>query len=417
MKNEILNIQEIVAGGLCIGCGLCVSMVKPNQLKLVLTPEGRERPVASGALDSVDLGKINAICPGRRVPGAQLQTLDDAGTVDTLWGAVAHVAVSYATDAEVRFRASTGGVLTALGQYLIASGRVEYVLHVSASHEHPMRTTRQLSFDAVSVLEGSGSRYGPAAPLVDFNSLLDRGERFALIAKPCDVAAVRNLAKIDSRVDKLLRYALSISCGGTSDLGKSEEILAKLGIAEHEVSFFKYRGNGNPGPTQIKTHDGRSHELSYNAVWEDEAKWMIQPRCKICPDAIGESADLVATDIWPGGGPSGEDEGFNGIIVRTRRGLELYQAAVAAGAITVDSREVTIRDFDRWQPHQVRKKIAIGARFAAMQSVGLDVPEAIDLRLEECSSQYSAAEYSAERENTLRRVREGRLGEPPASER
>ena len=50
-----------------------------------------------------------------------------------------------------------------------------------------MRTDRRLSFDAASVLEGAGSRYGPVAPLADFRELLDRGEPFALIAKPCDI--------------------------------------------------------------------------------------------------------------------------------------------------------------------------------------------------------------------------------------
>ena len=41
-------------------------------------------------------------------------------------------------------------------------------------------------------------------------------------------------------------------------------------------------------------------------------------RCKICPDAIGESADVAALDTWPGGSPKGEDEGFNAVIARKK---------------------------------------------------------------------------------------------------
>ena len=52
------------------------------------------------------------------------------------------------------------------------------------------------------MLEGAGSRYGPAATLVDFGDILDRGEPFALNAKPCDITAVRNLARLDPRVDE-----------------------------------------------------------------------------------------------------------------------------------------------------------------------------------------------------------------------
>ena len=114
-----------------------------------------------------------------------------------------------------------------------------------------------------------------------------------------------------------------------------------MGLRPEELALFRYRGNGSPGPTRLETKDGRSFELTYQQMWEDEATWRIQPRCKICPDAIGESADLAASDVWPGGGPTGEDAGFNGIIVRTERGLELYRAALAAGAIVVEPRSVT----------------------------------------------------------------------------
>ena len=225
----------------------------------------------------------------------------------------------------MRFRGSTGGVLTALGQFLLTSGRVRFILHVSASKSAPMRSERRLSFNSASVLEGAGSRYGPAAPLVDFCEVLDRAEPFALIAKLCDITAVRNLALRDPRVDEQMLYALTLVCGGASDLSKSQELLQRFGVDENELTLFRYRGYGNPGRTRLETKDGRAFELSYQELWEDEAKWMIQPRCKICPDAIGLGADIAASDIWPGGSPEGEDDGFNGIIVRTKRGLELYE--------------------------------------------------------------------------------------------
>jgi len=327
------------------------------------------------------------------------------------------LSIGYAGDPEVRYRGATGGVLTALGQFLLASGRAKFILHVAASRKEPMRSERALSFDAASILEGAGSRYGPAAPLIDFTALLDRAEPFALIAKPCDIAAVRNLARIDPRVDRYLRYALTFVCGGASDLTKSEEVVSGLGIRPDELSLFRYRGNGCPGPTRLETKDGRSFELTYQEMWEDEATWRIQPRCKICADAIGESADLAASDVWPGGGPTGEDAGFNGIIVRTQRGLELYRAAVAAGAIVIEPREVSFRDFDEFQPHQVRKKRAVWARLAGMRAAGQPVPETQGLRLAECARMNTLAENLDEARGARRRARQGRLGEPPAVQR
>jgi coenzyme F420 hydrogenase subunit beta len=412
-----LSLEEIVAGGLCIGCGLCQAVAGADRVGFVLTPEGRERPVARTVLGEGTLEHINAICPGTRVEGARPGTQSDRASHDVVWGPAEQLAIGYAGDPAVRYRGATGGVLTALGQFLLASGRVKFILHVAASSREPMRTERHLSFDAASVFEAAGSRYGPGAPLVDFTALLERGLPFALIAKPCDIAAVRNLARVDSRVDRYMRYALTFVCGGASDLTKSEEVASELGIRPDELSVFRYRGNGNPGPTRLETKDGRSFELTYQQMWADEATWRIQPRCKICPDAIGESADLAASDVWPGGGPSGEDEGFNGIIVRTRRGLELYREALAAGAIIVEAREIGFRDFDEFQPHQVRKKRAVWARLAGMKAAGQPVPETHNLRLAECARMNTLKENLAEARGAHRRAKQGTLGEPPAIER
>jgi coenzyme F420 hydrogenase subunit beta len=160
-------------------------MAGAGAIKMVLTAEGRERPVARDGVDAATLERINAICPGTRVEGGRPETRSAQATYDVVWGYAEKLAIGYAGDPEVRYRASTGGVLTALGQFLLTSGRVKFVLHVAASATEPLLTERRLSFDAASVLEGAGSRYGPAAALVDFNALLDRGEPFALIAKPC----------------------------------------------------------------------------------------------------------------------------------------------------------------------------------------------------------------------------------------
>jgi coenzyme F420 hydrogenase subunit beta len=412
-----LSLSQIVEAGLCIGCGLCRSIVGAEKIGMVLTPEGRDRPIARVPLDQDELTAVNAVCPGTQVPCASAADQSAEAERDVVWGSAEHLAIGYASDPNVRHRASTAGILTALGQFLLSSGQVKFIVHVAASRERPMRTDPRLSFDAVSVLEGAGSRYGPAMPLVDFNSVLDRAEPFALVAKPCDISAVRNLAHCDPRVNDFMRFALTFVCGGASDLSKSEEVAARLGIAGEELSLFRYRGHGNPGATRLETRGGASHELSYRQMWEDEATWRIQPRCKICPDAIGESADLVASDVWPGGGPNGDDAGFNGIIVRTVRGLALYRAALEAGVITVEPRQVSFRDFDHFQPHQVQKKRAVWARLVGMKAAGLPVPKTQGLRLRECAQLNTLQENLTEARGARRRAAQGRLGEPPAMSR
>lgn len=406
-----LSLETIVRNGLCIGCGLCQSIAGPDAVAFGMTPEGRERPLARQPLDDEILTRINATCPGVQILGPETETLPAGFEMDPVWGPAGRLAIGYAGDPEIRFKGATGGVLTALGLYLIESGKVDFVLHVAASAEKPMRSKNHVSFDRAQVLQGAGSRYGPAAPLTDVCRLLDEGRRFAFIGKPCDVGAMRNLARVDPRVDTLVPYMLTLVCGGASEFTKTTDLIEQNGIVEDDVTLLRYRGHGNPGLTRIETSDGQALEVTYNELWEDEGTWRLQFRCKICPDAIGELSDIAASDVWPGGGPTGEDDGFNGILARTAKGLELLNEAVEAGAIVL-SEEIGFRDMDNFQPHQVRKKLAVHDRLAGMRDAEVPVPRFDGLRLEALAETADPESRRRNRAGTRERIAKGLAAEP-----
>jgi coenzyme F420 hydrogenase subunit beta len=405
-----LAVEEIVEAGLCIGCGLCQSLAGADRVALIETTEGRERPVVRRELDRATLELINDVCPGVRVDAADRARVPAGTPVDRIWGPAARLVIGYAADPELRHVAASGGVLSALADHLLNSGAVEFVVHVAPRQRQPMRSGRHVSVDRAQLLRGAASRYGPAAPLIDFSELLDRGRPFAFIGKPCDVTAIRALARRDPRVDAHLRYVLAMVCGGASELIKSRAVLTRFGVDEEQLRVFRYRGHGNPGATHFETADGDVHELTYDEMWEDEGTWRLQSRCKICPDALGEGADLVAADCWDGGGPTGEDAGFNAILVRTTAGLELFDAGVRAGVLTVTD-EIGFRDMDRFQPHQVRKKQAVWARLIGMRAAGSPILHAPGLRLRALALTRSPLAFVREAYAAYRRVRSGRLGE------
>lgn len=115
--------------------------------------------------------------------------------------------------------------------------------------------------------------------------------------------------------------------------------------------------------------------------------------------------------MWPGGGPTGEDAGFNGVLARTQRGAELVQAAVQDGYLVLDQ-ALTPRDMDAFQPHQVRKKQAVWARLQALNQAGKPIPNVVGLRIEELYEQNTAEENQKEIEGTLRRINQGQFDEP-----
>jgi coenzyme F420 hydrogenase subunit beta len=132
----------------------------------------------------------------------------------------------------------------------------------------------------------------------------------------------------------------------------------------------------------IKTKDGREHDREYNSFWGEESTWRVNFRCKICPDAIGESSDIAALDTWRGGSPKGEDEGFNAAIVRTKKGLNLLNDAIESGYIK-KGEELKIEDINDFQPHQVNKKKAVYARHKGMRQKNIPTVNTHGLRIKE----------------------------------
>ena len=275
-----------------------------------------------------------------------------------------------------------------------------------------MRSRWVLSESPQQVIANSGSRYGPTAPLAGLLEALNRGEPFAIIAKPCDLNAVHRFSSLDSRLDELCVARLAMVCGGQSRLLKSQALLDEFEIEEDELTLFRYRGYGNPGLTRIETCDGRAFEKTYLEQWEDEAGWQLETRCKLCPDALGEAADVTATDVWPGGSPSGEDAGFNGIIVRSTQGEKLVAAATEAGDL-VQGEAITPQQLNDFQPHQVRKKEALQARFEGLSRAGLPAMNTPGLRLEELNQRLDPKTRQSQIDGTFRRVQEGRVTEQP----
>ena len=267
-----------------------------------------------------------------------------------------------------------------------------------------MRSIPKFSYNKEDLLNcESRSRYGPASPLSKFNEALDKNQNFAFVGKPCDISAIRLLSKTDERVNKYCKFLLTLVCGGSTEFTKSQDFINSFNVKEEELDIFRYRGYGNPGRMYIKTKDGREHEREYNSFWGEESTWRVHFRCKICPDAIGESADIAALDTWRGGSPKGEDEGFNAAIARTQKGIDLLKDAIKAGYLEKGD-DLNIDDINDFQPHQVNKKKAVYARHLGMKKGGLPTLQTDGLRIKELYDKNDKEYNTKEEEGTSSRI-------------
>ena len=397
------SLEGVLNAQLCSGCGLCASLASGAVSMQTVAP-GFARPRLDGPIAAEAAAKIAAACPGMVV-----QAWSKEPATHPYWGPCRSVWVGHATDPTLRFRASSGGAVSALLAHALKSGMVDRVVQIAADPERPTNNRLTISTTEDQVLAAAGSRYAPSSPLVEIDRLLEQGGRFAFVGKPCDVSALRRLASVDPRVGQHAVLMLSFFCAGVPSLSATERLLAALGVEESNLAAFRYRGYGWPGKATATLRDGTERRMSYAESWGAILSREVQFRCKICPDAVGGVADVACADAWYGedGYPSFEEaEGRSVIIARTDSGCDLVRAAVTAGDLVAETLDVA--EIDLMQPSQARRKRLVRSRTAALAATLQAVPNMDGTLVAEAAARARKAEQVQSFLGALRRILTGR---------
>jgi coenzyme F420 hydrogenase subunit beta len=302
---------------------------------MVLKNDGFYHPAfRTGKTNASIERKTLACCPGINLIDPRIVSCRQPW-----YGLVKELYCGWAIDEEVRFKGSSGGVVSALAIHLLEDAQIDAVLHVGASLRNPLRNELQISRTASEVLKNSGSRYAPAALFKGLRHILDASkDRFLFIGKPCDTTALRLWLNQNPGYSTRFLYTIAIFCAGIPSYNGTNEVLKSLGI-ESKVESLRYRGEGWPGYFKVVGKQGRQYQMGYNDAWGRILNKHLHFRCKICPDGIGLSADIVAGDAWKikDGHPDFEErDGRSLLLVRTDIGLKLINRAVRKCAIHVD---------------------------------------------------------------------------------
>lgn len=401
----VRRLAQVVTHGMCTGCGACASLGEDSGIRMQMTTEGFLRPRIPEILASDREQALLAICPGSVVRRHPEQ--DPNAPQHKSFGRYHRVVRGHATDAQLRYVAATGGVLSGLALYLLERGLVDGVLQVAVDEKQPLHNIVRMSRDKQDVLSAAGSRYGPAAPLVNIAQHLETGERFAFIGKPCDVAALRNLAKYDTRVNQQIPYMLAMFCGAVPSWRSTRNIVRRFGVGEAEVAAFRYRGHGWPGPTHVRSHLGRVYEQSYDETWFSEMTYDLMFRCAVCADGIGESADIAAGDYWhmTDGKPTHAEaiDGWNFCLARSRTGAALLDEAAEAGFLHLET--IAVESLNAMHDDHAFRKRSVLWRLLGLWLTGQPTTRFAGLRVWWCGlSEASLSEASSGLFGMLARV-------------
>jgi coenzyme F420 hydrogenase subunit beta len=195
------SLEKIVDRHLCMGCGACAA-ARPDLISMVDTETHGRRPKIS---------KRTSAATSRFAPA---QDYDEAA-----WGPVLEVWEGHATDPELRFRGSSGGVVSALALHGVESGSAAGAVQVAARRDQPLLNETVISRSRADVLAASASRYSPASPCEKLAEVRSNGNPHIFVGKPCDVDRQEFAREywLDD-LDLLRRYAVESRDPGTDSV-------------------------------------------------------------------------------------------------------------------------------------------------------------------------------------------------------
>lgn len=362
---RIKTIEDVVQYQLCSGCGVCAA-AEPERYEMEDVGEVGMRPrIKSDAIETT--GTAFELCPGHSLERQSLSK--GPGYIQSLaadWGPVKSVYEGYAVDEVVRLKGSSGGAVTALGLYGLTLDATTEVVHVGARLNCPYRNETKISTTADELLMNAGSRYAPASPCDQLHNVKSP-ENTIFVGKPCDVAAA---SRWEASNGVKFKLKIAFFCAGVPSTQGNINLLYKAGLDPDEVMSLRYRGNGWPGDWTAEAKGGVKHQLSYQKSW-GYLQQFRQWRCYICPDHIGEFADIAVGDPWyrsilP------REFGSSLIVVRTEIGARFLESAIGGGFMAIEREGADLLPAS--QPNLLKARGSLWGRLVALRLSGAAAP-------------------------------------------
>ena len=329
-----MDIRRVVTAGLCTQCGTCAALCPRGAIAM-------DWSVRDGYVPRVDDDRCNDcgicvdVCPGEGLDFTEHAwwRADNEGvpTQDFL-GPWRSLSVGWAADERTRFLGASGGIATAILQGALERDLIDAALVCRTDPEQPLRAEPVVARTPDEVAACRGSKYNVVDTNVLLRRVIDEPGRYALVGLPCHIQGFRLARERSRTLRERVVFTMGIFCGWTAKPRATEVEALRSGLDPRRLRAVSYRGPGWPGPLRLETQAGEVRELAFPDYFYRCVRSSTLLRCRLCPDALAELADLSVGDTWLDrydGTP-----GVSDLVVRTTRGERVVEA-VAGDRLTL----------------------------------------------------------------------------------
>jgi len=406
---QAMDVGRVRDDGLCMQCGTCAAVCPSAAVSLDWEVDSGYRVVVDQTL-CTDCGICVEVCPGTGFdfrPGAWWRGRNAGAPTRDFLGPCRGLWFGWATDPEIRHAGASGGVATAILSGLLETDLADAVLAVGMCEDRPLRAVGVVARSPEEVAACRGSKYDVVAVNTLLRTVLDEPGRYALVGLPCHIQGLRLAQRRSRRLRERVVLALGIFCGLTGEPRATEVAALQAGLDPADLASVSYRGPGWPGGMRLVTREGRVRWRDYPEYYDRYVAAHTPPRCRLCPDALAELADVSVGDAWLERFDGAD--GVSDLIVRTPGG-EQAAAAVAVRLVLQDA-DPEEMIASQAETYRVKRDILRG-RLALRTAAGRPVPDYPGLDLGAGARDWLLGALDLGRERLYRRLAAVRYPSP-----
>ncbi len=394
-----MNVQHVYDDGLCMQCGTCEGVCPTGSVSLTWDLRAGYR-LSVDSQTCTECGRCHDACPG---PGldfsadAWWRDRNEGAPFEDFLGPWRRLSFGWSTDPSIRHAGASGGVATTLMQTALETGAVDAVVAVRMSAANPMEAVGAICRSSDEVAACRGSKYDVVAINKVLTRVLDQPGRHALVGLPCHLQGLRLAQRRSRRLRERVALTLGVFCGLTQEPRATAVAARQAGLDPADLRSVSYRGPGWPGGMRLVDRHGTVRRRDYPDYFDRQMAALTPPRCRLCPDALAELADVSVGDAWLERFEG--SDGMSDIVVRTPAGERLLEDAAGRLVLQPSSPEEMVAS--QKETYRVKRNVCRG-RLWLHSLAGRPMPDYPGLALRASASERLGGVADAAHEHLFR---------------